>query len=494
MKDAVKKVVTNGNGGRRRGIKRSHLRFHYDPSSYALNFEEDDQDGYCGNLVREESVNTKLSSSSSTMAPVLRKLFTKEMWEKKLDKHSSSLIHLHVSNSSMMKKMVQLSNEIIEEIFCRLPVKSLFRFRTLSKSCLFLISSPYFVKLHLKQSVKTKSNISLLQKHYDLYRVDLDSLQDGDVLQPVEINPIPSFGNYTLKILNYRLKCSCDGLLCMSNIHDNNNVFLWNPSIRKCIKLPYTFIDLANQVSIPITYCDYRIGYVNTNDDYNIVRIAYRGRCSMVDYEFKVYSLRSNSWHRLEKFLYVPDFFSFGDSIVGGALHWISIVKSEDLIVAFHLGTEKYRMLSHPEYRGPYYRLYLDNFEGCLSLTCYYKSFDVDVFLLKEYGEKNEYWSRLITLSYATFLQIHHPFKLVAYSKSRKKILLEMDYMRHVLYNVEQKLTVEIKVDRMGPIIKLHTFVESLVSLDVPAPGYMGSGVKSQPIIVEEPDEMNALE
>ncbi|XP_047339524.1 F-box protein CPR1-like [Impatiens glandulifera] len=402
--------------------------------------------------------------------------------------------------------MEQLPNEILEKIICLLPVKCVLRLRCVSKSWLAIISSPYFVKLHLKRSVQTKSNLRLFRWRYDLFQVDFNSLYEGNDLQMVKVDSIPlMFRKYglvpncscdgllcmsTICVIQnvllcnpsprryYGPNCSVDGLYCMPKVRAIENVFLWNPSTRKSIKLPYASIEIANQSDRlnAYVYCCYRIGYDNNNDDYKVVRIVILISYHLdiiIDYEIKVYSLRSNFWHRPEKFSHCPNWISFGNIIVGRALHWISTVKSdlkrESLIVAFDFGTEKYRVLPQPEYSSPHFDLYLDNFGGCLSLSCKYESSIVDVFLLKEYGKKNEHWSRLITLSPTTTSEIYHPVTPIAYSKCGKKVWLHMGRMRLVLYNLEQKLVEENTVDGKRELTSpLHTCFESLVSIDVP--------------------------
>ncbi|XP_047337937.1 F-box protein CPR1-like [Impatiens glandulifera] len=230
------------------------------------------------------------------------------------------------------------SDEILEKIFCRLPIQSLLGLRCISKSCLALISSPYFVKLHLKQSVQSKINLNMymscINRASNFYRVDFDSLEKDDgYLQPVEVNYNP------LSNLNYRTSIwgSCDGLtdlpyaldsdLTQSNIHeyvsdgfgyDNNGynplrrhdnrtglgryndglvfmtytldiVVLWNPSSRKSIKLPPTSVEIPNH-SYRHKYSTYGIGYDKISDDYKVVRVVVV-LGDVIYYELKVYSL-----------------------------------------------------------------------------------------------------------------------------------------------------------------------------------------------------------
>ncbi|XP_047339456.1 F-box protein CPR1-like [Impatiens glandulifera] len=181
--------------------------------------------------------------------------------------------------------MVQLPDEILEEVLCRLPVKYLLCFRCVSKSWLALISSPYFVKLHLKQSVQANTTINLFQRNFNLFRVDLDSLHDGDLIGLIKINSIP----YRFRNLGLMSTFSCDGMICMSNV---KNAFLWNPSTRKAIKLPYESIDLTIHLGFTKTTCDYRIGYDNMNDDYKVVRIVVLQDLDVgvIDYEIKINS------------------------------------------------------------------------------------------------------------------------------------------------------------------------------------------------------------
>ncbi|XP_047333456.1 F-box protein CPR1-like [Impatiens glandulifera] len=353
-------------------------------------------------------------------------------------------------------------DEILENILCRLPVKSLLRLRCVSKSWLSLISSPRFVKLHM--NVQTKSNLSL-------YMIDALVLSRWNLYSlnhffgpPAEFFSHPLWCHHTIH--NWG---SCDGLICLSNALDDI-VCLWNPSTKKSINLPYSSTTLTRNDAR-----SYGFYYDITNDDYRVVRITFFVG-EIVDYEINVYSLRSNSWHMSsEKFNHGPNFNS-KEAIACGALHWMSgNLKEEIWIVAFDLVTEKYRVISQPEYSGPPYLISLYNFEGCLSLSCHYYSnvVVVDVWLLNEYGEKNEYWSKLVSLPLTPtdplWESSNFSAKPVAYSKCGKKVLLEIDCRKLVWYNLEQESVEDIEDSMMlqdlEHFIQIYTYSESLVSV-----------------------------
>ncbi|GLT69569.1 hypothetical protein SLA2020_417100 [Shorea laevis] len=84
--------------------------------------------------------------------------------------------------------MSTLPPEFIEEILTELPVKSLVRFLCVSKSCYALINDPDFIKKHLKRSIETNRERTLI-------------VQDCERLR----KRIPSFENLTRTIVGHRI-------------------------------------------------------------------------------------------------------------------------------------------------------------------------------------------------------------------------------------------------------------------------------------------------
>ncbi|KAK2654317.1 hypothetical protein Ddye_014173 [Dipteronia dyeriana] len=80
--------------------------------------------------------------------------------------------------------MSDIPPPIIVDILSRLPVKSLCRFRCVSKPWLALINHPRFAKMHLS---RTHTQRLLVEKSNSLYSVQLETLSCLRNSIPVEI-------------------------------------------------------------------------------------------------------------------------------------------------------------------------------------------------------------------------------------------------------------------------------------------------------------------
>ncbi|KAL1553560.1 F-box protein CPR1-like [Salvia divinorum] len=80
--------------------------------------------------------------------------------------------------------MESTSFDLIEEILCRLPVKSLKRFRAVTGTWRTLIDSENFIKKHLRQSLITTSHRYLFLDGLRAYSVQLEALDRAYPLRP----------------------------------------------------------------------------------------------------------------------------------------------------------------------------------------------------------------------------------------------------------------------------------------------------------------------
>ncbi|KAL7081647.1 hypothetical protein ACP275_14G051700 [Erythranthe tilingii] len=356
------------------------------------------------------------------------------------------------------KTLPHLPQEIIEEILYKLPVKTLFRFKCVSKRWRSLISSKKFAQHHLKksrtnlsrqkliilnsdvinrsfrscslQTLIENSNVATFDHHrMDLHTADRIPMSSRSITSfsderdehynlrrlynPTTHYPMMAatmmtsarktrrrFSNYPRCDFLLEVLGSCNGLLLVSV--DVRNLILWNPTTRQ-----------AKNISPPENrsryfYSDdfidggsfvYGLGYDESTEDYKVV-------CFFVEYEkphntttTMIYSSRANSWKRVESF--EKGFFRLDicGTFVNGKLHWMT---EEDKnkrgrwdIVSLDLAEEKYETVGPPQSRT-HYRPRLHDLGGCLSLTSFDRNLDMDVWVMtKKCGETEYSWTRV---------------------------------------------------------------------------------------------------
>ncbi|XP_059288388.1 F-box/kelch-repeat protein At3g23880-like [Lycium ferocissimum] len=146
--------------------------------------------------------------------------------------------------------MPTLPIELIVEILSRLPVKTLLKFRCVSKSWLALIRSPEFVKTHL--------NVSAKNKDYTHHRLVLTET-------------INLFSSFNIQYMD-------------------TDLVLWNPSIRLFKNLPDSGPSVTGDYHFDS--CIYGFGYDESNDDYKVVGVLWNRYKLWHPLEVKIYSLR----------------------------------------------------------------------------------------------------------------------------------------------------------------------------------------------------------
>lgn len=91
----------------------------------------------------------------------------------------------------------------------------------------------------------------------------------------------------------------------------------------------------------------YGFGYDLVNDDYKVI-VMLQVANAADNTTVQVYSLKLDSWRRIQEFPYHIEYLKNG-KLANGALHWVvsetAHPNSEELIAAFDLGTEEYRSM-----------------------------------------------------------------------------------------------------------------------------------------------------
>ncbi|KAG5587531.1 hypothetical protein H5410_047965, partial [Solanum commersonii] len=295
---------------------------------------------------------------SEIISKILLRLLVKPLLQFK-EIHISK-INSQFSSATMKNSIPDLPTELVTEILSRLPVKSLLKFRCASKSWFALISSPEFVKIHLSINANnneyTRHKVMMSERTvYGFRDCSASSLFNNSFNEANDLDypkQVPC-GVYIVGSVN--------GLICL--VSQENELFLWNPSIRKYKKLP------NSKTKTTLGYCigqSYGFGYDEFHDDYNVVVIFARDD----------FSLEQSS------------------RFVNGKLHWITIIGPKlcmkRSITSIDLADWKWGEIELPCYwkggRGVVWSLGV--LGSNLSVLCDCdETYMLDVWLMKEYGD-----------------------------------------------------------------------------------------------------------
>ncbi|KAK9667717.1 hypothetical protein RND81_13G006500 [Saponaria officinalis] len=276
---------------------------------------------------------------------------------------------------------------IVAEILPKLPAKSLLRFKCVCKSFNTLISSPEFVRLHLRHSLSSDNRLVVIPViDRTVYTFDLDSLSSSATAASATFS-WPEHAS---------INGSCNGLLLITGFFGGlHRLVLLNPSTRTYVDVPSTTNYLG-------------FGFDHRNDDYKIVAVTdYRINVSKSRVT-KIYSLNSKSW-KIVEITFPPDAIQYprsGALIDNHLLHWIFWNPStgKRIIGCFDVCLENWGadvpLPGH--YCNSSRKIYLLDF-GVVDgrLFCSFENqvdWSYDVWVMEEYGVQ-ESWTKLLSVA-----------------------------------------------------------------------------------------------
>ncbi|KAK7848032.1 F-box/kelch-repeat protein At3g06240 [Quercus suber] len=282
--------------------------------------------------------------------------------------------------------MSNLPRELIVDILSRLPVKSLCRFKCVSKPWRTLISHPDFVKTHLHRAQFKRL---ILASADSLYSVDHETSYENDVVA-VALDNFPLDQNddqfYPIAIIS-----SCNGLLCLNLQPDT--FFVFNPATHESARIP----DAPTPYEFDHNILAYGFGYAPSIDDYKLVKAV---NAPLV----AVFSLKTVAWKLVEGFHYEKPTTEVWEgplpygTHLNGALHWVFKLRGgyECVIAAFDLETETFREMPVPANSVSGFSTGF--LKGCLCLMDL--DFGLrrrDIWVMKEYGVEKS-WTRILVV------------------------------------------------------------------------------------------------
>ncbi|XP_004301799.1 PREDICTED: F-box/kelch-repeat protein At3g06240-like [Fragaria vesca subsp. vesca] len=230
---------------------------------------------------------------------------------------------------------------IVIEILSRLPVKSLCRFRCVSKPWRSLISDRKFIALHAEKAFEDKEvflrrrKVIFNVKCRGLYSMDLDEFLHNhaahdDLVTATELDFVRQEFHPEQQDRPPWLPFiySCNNFLLCRFCGSKNGTYLVNPATRELKKVPETPTwrpspALRDPKIVGLSPCG--IGFDYSTNEYKVVDGQIYTDMTIV---FSVYRLKTDSWRQIEYHIdeYNPDFHH--GIFLNGALHWSAIEAS----------------------------------------------------------------------------------------------------------------------------------------------------------------------
>ncbi|KAJ9554897.1 hypothetical protein OSB04_009511 [Centaurea solstitialis] len=296
----------------------------------------------------------------------------------------------HIDTMAARKKITlpELPPEILLfQILPRLPAKSLLRFKCVCKQWRSFLTTSIFTKMQLHYATTVDHHEKLIlfipgsTSRCKFLTIDCE---DG-LIAPPRYCPFP--GNTAAT----KITSSVNGLVCVgvwNNAKALSDIILWNPLTDEYKTLPIP----VDRKCYNIPFLVHELCYTCTDDDYKILRINVHGNVY-------IYSLKSDSWRKLESKLDHPDSIPYaGDhhNLLDENLHFLVNHRTRNLIIRLDLKTERFTKIAVPSTcRDGLLRLMV--VKGCIHLTVFKEDFSSRTWTIEEWRMDGDgSWTKVV--------------------------------------------------------------------------------------------------
>ncbi|XP_006363222.1 F-box/kelch-repeat protein At3g23880-like [Solanum tuberosum] len=352
-----------------------------------------------------------------------------------------------------------IPNEILTDILLRLPLKSLLKCKSVSKSWHQLISSPDFVKTHLK--LKTDQLVLFPGINGKYKFCSLTPLFNKQhIAEELLLIDSPNLKVFFVGSVN--------GLICLCNYA--RETYIWNPTIKKSKKVLYP--KLGNSF-----YNKYGFGYDESSDDYKAAfvdyyRNSYNDDVSKMKTVISIYSLRTDSWTILHDELQGVFLLNHSGKFVNGKIYWAASTRIGNYdvynIISFDVAEETWGRLELPscgEVNSKFkFKLGVVGSDLSVMYTCYLGTATSDVWIWKDCSVS---WMKLFTIEYpqntvlVMFSALIFTFSIHLSQSEKGDILLSLPGLIMIFDGSTKRLEHTADVEGCNPA---ETYAESIVN------------------------------
>ncbi|XP_074283640.1 F-box/kelch-repeat protein At3g23880-like [Silene latifolia] len=222
----------------------------------------------------------------------------------------------NANKKQVVEQQTYFSDDLMnEEILTRLPVKSVLRFKSVSKQWYSTLSSFNFANTHLLKSPLSHPSASVntlfIKCRLNCYLFSYDDDDNDDQISSnVQGNLVKLNIDFDDEEDDLQLTGCCNGLICLSNTFgatpaSNEYFIIWNPATRKLHKYAsYGYLECFNEEQYFFVAPGF--GYVSSVNDYKYVRIlkvlSYigEGEYSSTNSIVHIFSLKENKWRKID--------------------------------------------------------------------------------------------------------------------------------------------------------------------------------------------------
>ncbi|XP_026441159.1 F-box/kelch-repeat protein At3g23880-like isoform X2 [Papaver somniferum] len=382
-------------------------------------------------------------------------------------------------------RLLNLPDESHDEIFLRLPAKSILSSRCVCKHFYNLLSKPSFIKNHVNRN--KNNNPNLLFKHHSgsygpmIYSIGIDY---DALLLPSSTTSAEFDGSV---MINYPFKPkslnaphilgSCNGLICLkihsivnignlvrSRFEETDYFSILNPLTRE-----FKEFKKSGDAGYDISY---GFGYDSKIDDFKLVMVSLYAKGCV---KFDVYKVKSDSWSSFPSTVNYS-FRKKNGVFFNGCLHWLGSIKtrgtSSEVIVSFDISNETVLEMPLPEnimppvdYSGKVYKN-VGLWGGCIGIAFIWNSVRIGVWVMQKYGVK-ESWIKKYTLTTAQLPSPSHKitFWRPLWCFDNGEILVNAEGNQLHLYDPTTERVRSVVIRDITMDNSRESYVESIVSV-----------------------------